>query len=151
MASIPFIGLVVLGIVILLKPQATVAVIQFRIPPESRSTEASLLPPAIMTIYIFSVGAFHSLPPTWRHWGHVNMSDPIQKPLTAVAGVFLLLCGVFACGWPLRFLRIASPRLKHINSREIGQGSMAKIELVSRCWGVLFLLTSAFLLQQFGG
>jgi hypothetical protein len=148
MASAIFIGLVALGVVILLKPQSVVDLIQFRIPPESRSTRGSL-PAAIFLIFVFSFPAFHSLPPAWQHWGRVSMRDPGQKFMAVAGGVFFLLYGVFACTWPLRFMRISSRRLAQVSPDKIDRRAMARIELVSRSWGALFLLMSAFLLQQF--
>jgi len=56
------------------------------------------------------------------------MSEPFQRLATAIGGVFILLCGIFACDWPLRFLRISSPRLRQIKSDEIDRDSMTKIE-----------------------
>jgi hypothetical protein len=147
--SLSLFAAVALGILILLKPQATVNAIQFRAPPEVRTATKGTIPVAIAMIFAFSFLGFDSLPPTW-HWGHVNMSSSGQKVLALVGGSFLMLYGIFACAWPLRFASIHSPRLRHVTADRIDSGSMAKVELASRFWGILFLLVSAFLLQQFG-
>lgn len=149
MFSVILFAVAAFGMLILLKPSATVNAIQFRIPPEARTIGKGTVPVGIAVIFVFSYLGFDSVRPAWRG-GLVNMSDPAQKMFTLACGIFILLFGIFACIRPPRFTAIASPRLKQMNADSIDAGSLARIELVSRFWGILLLLASAFLLQQFG-
>lgn len=145
---IPFALIIAIASFALLKPQAFASAIQFRVPPQMRTQPSAIAPVAVAALFVFGFWAFHSLPGGWRY-GRVNSSDPIQRDLAFVAAIAFLLFGGFACLRPLRFVGTYSPRLRRMSASEIGADSMIMIEVVARTFGILFLLASAFLLQQF--
>lgn len=147
---IPFILIIVVVSFALLWPETFINAIQFRVHPAVRTQPSAIAPVAVAVLFVFGFWAFHSVPGDWQ-FGRVNFSDPLQRELAFVAGVLFLLVGGLACLRPLRFIGMSSPLLRKMSASEIGAGSMARIQMVSRTFGIFFLLASAFLLQQFLG
>jgi hypothetical protein len=149
MLALPFVVVISVMILVLLRPQAANVLILWRIPPESRPPASRLVLVAMIIIFVFGTLGFHAMLPSWQY-GRVHLSDLIQTNLAAAAGIAFFLFGSFACLRPIQFIRMSAPRLRETNAKSLDRHSTAIIELVSRAFGIVFLLTASFLLASLG-
>jgi hypothetical protein len=144
----PFILVIAAMIPVVLAPEKVNGFLLSRVPLESRKPAKRLVPVALIAIFAFTFLAFyfHRPVPPWQE-NRVGMSDPAQTLLMLVGGVVFLVYGLFACLRPIRFVSVFSPQLRH-HEEGLSERSLTRIEVVSRLFGILLVVVSAFLFAK---
>jgi hypothetical protein len=143
MHVLPFILIVAAMIVVILVPHRVNSILLWRVHPEARPPAARLVPVALVIAFAFTFLGFHTMLPVWRQ-NQFTMSGPVQMAVGVVGGAMFFAYGFFACLRPIRFVSTFSPRLRH-ETRSLSRRSLVKVEAISRSFGVLLVLASAFL------
>lgn len=147
MHLLPFMLIVAAMVIVVLAPQKITALLLWRVSPEARPPAGRLVPVALVIAFVFTFLAFHMTLQSWQV-NRVWTGDPIQTVVKIATGVVFLAYGCFACLSPIKFARTFSPQLRH--EREVFNGHfLTKIETVSRSFGMLLVLASAFLFGTF--
>lgn len=149
MLALSFVAVISVMILVLLRPQAANDLILWRIPAEARPPASRLVPVAMIIVFVFGALGFHAMLPSWQY-GRLNFSDPIQMNLAIAACIGFFLFGSFACLRPIQFIRMSAPRLRGTTAKSLDRHSTTIIELVSRAFGIAFLLAASFLLASLG-
>jgi len=143
-AILAFVVLLMAGV--LLAPATANNIMHPSVPKDLRPPTSRLVFVPVIVIFLFATFMFDSMMPLAKaRWA--LSTDPLQRHLASIAGLFFLLFGVFACLWPSRFMRMSVPRLRSIDEGLVDAPATNTLSRVARGFGILFLLAAAFLLR----
>ena len=127
-------------------PDIPNSAVLFRIPQERRPSADRLVPVALVAMFVFATFFFASLESN----GYLKpLKTNLPESALAIVVLFLIAISAAACVFPVWFMSRMNPQLRKVlPTNETSQSAISKIRLVSRFFGVLILITAAFLARD---
>lgn len=144
-----FCGVLALMIWFLLDPSSLLNLMQSSVPAEARTIPPRYPHFSVLVIFITGIGFFYMMEAGGVIHTH-RPPDRLQFWLLGIAACFFGANGVWACYWPISFMRRCIPQLGRMQGSALSEEAERTFSTFGKCLGVVLILLCSYLVHVIG-